>query len=280
VRAHLLGTRGSTPASGSEFLRYGGHTSCVAIVDDEDVPRLVLDAGTGIRRLSSLLGEAAFRGTILLSHLHWDHLQGLPFCSAAERDDSQVTLLFPEQDGEESAVDVLARGMSPPHFPVRPDELLGTRTYAELAPGVCQLEEFRITAAEIPHKGGRTFGYRVDDGRSTLAYLPDHCPTVLGPGRDGLGEMHPAALALADGADVLIHDAQLRAHELAELASYGHAAAEYAVELGRRGGVSQVVLFHHAPDRTDDELDQLGAAFSHERAPRVAVAAESMVIVT
>jgi phosphoribosyl 1,2-cyclic phosphodiesterase len=239
---------------------------------------LVLDAGTGIRRLSSLLGGAAFRGTVLLSHLHWDHLQGLPFCSAAEREDSRVALLFPEQDGDERAVDVLARGMSPPHFPVRPDELLGTRTYAELEPGYCQLEGFGITAAEIPHKGGRTFGYRVEYGGSTLAYLPDHCPTLLGPGRDGLGELHPAALALADGADVLIHDAHLRADELAEQAAYGHAAAEYAVELGRRSGAAHVILFHHAPDRTDEQLDQLAARVAHETTPQVSVAAESMVV--
>ena len=90
-----------------------------------------------------------------------------------------------------------------------------------------------MLAREIPHKGGRTFGYRISDGRSTLAYMPDHCPTALGPGEDGFGEYHPAAIELARGADVLVHDAQLFPEELSSEAGFGHAVADYAVELGR-----------------------------------------------
>ncbi len=119
-----------------------------------------------------------------------------------------------------------------------------------------------MEAREIPHKGGRTFGYRVSDGHSVLAYLPDHCPTVLGPGPEGLGEYHQAALDLADGADLLIHDGFLLASEVAAEASFGHAAAGYAVGLGQRAGARRIALAHHKPDRTDDELDRLAAAFA------------------
>ena len=91
-------------------------------------------------------------------------------------------------------------------------------------------------ARDVPHKGGRTVGYRVSDGHSTIAYIPDHCPTELGPGPEGWGDYHPAVLDLARDVDVLIHDAHLVPEEVAAEASFGHAAADYAVELGRRAG--------------------------------------------
>jgi len=277
VRVHFLGVRGSTPAPGIEFVRYGGHTSSVAITRDGDAaPTLILDAGTGIRRASELCGGEAFRGTILLGHLHWDHLHGLPFFSAADRDDSRVDLFLPEQPDGASAVETIARGMSPPHFPVRPDELRGSWTFNDVVPGEREFGGFTVVTQEIPHKGGRTFGYRVSDGHTVLAYLSDHCPTLLGPGPDGLGEYHPAAVELAHDADVLVHDAQLVIEELEREAWLGHAAGEYAVELGRRCGAKQVVLFHHRPDRTDEALDAIVQRFTPP--PQVTVAAQSLVL--
>ncbi|MFY9930590.1 MAG: MBL fold metallo-hydrolase, partial [Streptosporangiaceae bacterium] len=228
---------------------------------------------------------------ILLTHLHWDHVHGLPFFAAGDRPDARVTLLLPEQGstgqggtgqgstgqgGPASAEAVLARGMSPPHFPITPGELRGQWSFGFLTPGETKAEGFTVEAAEIPHKGGRTFGYRVSDGHSVLAYLPDHCPTDLGPGPEGWGEYHPAALALAAGADALIHDAFLLPQELAAQAFLGHAAADYAVGLGRRAGAGRVILAHHKPDRTDQELDLLAARFRAD--PDVIVAAEGTVI--
>ncbi len=277
MRLFFLGVRGSTPASNASFLRYGGHTSCVAVVaDGASAPTLILDAGTGIRRCTALVGDDAFRGTILLSHLHWDHLHGLPFFAGADRNDARAAVLIPEPLGGGSALEEIARGMSPPHFPIRPDELRGEWTFVAVSPGTFEAEGFSVLAAEIPHKGGRTYGYRVDDGRSVIAYLPDHCPTEWGPGPDGWGEYHPAALALSGGADVLIHDAQLVSEELPTEAFLGHAAAEYAVELGRRAGARRVVLFHHKPDRTDEALDAIARRFGADEP--VTVADESLVI--
>jgi len=287
VRIHLCGVRGSTPAPGADFVRYGGHTSCVAIAPDGDVPRLILDAGTGLRRVTALLDGAPFAGTIILTHLHWDHVHGLPFFTAGDRHDARVALLLPEQDarngeaqskeaqskeGSAGAEEVLARGMSPPHFPITPAGLRGEWFFGSLAPGVFKAEGFTVEAREVPHKGGRTFGYRVSDGHSAMAYIPDHCPTALGPGPDGWGEYHPAALALAAGVDLLIHDSFLRPDEVAAEASFGHPAADYAVALAHRAGARRVLLTHHKPDRTDDGLDALATRFRPD--PRVTVATE------
>ena len=277
VRVHFLGVRGSTPAPGKEFLRYGGHTSCLALShDDEASPTLLLDAGTGIRRCSALLDGRAFEGTIVLSHLHWDHLHGLPFFTGGDREDARVDVVIPDQQDDLTPEATLARGMSPPHFPISPQELRGKWTFASLDAGTTSLERFDVTALEIPHKGGRTFGYRVSDAHSTLTYMPDHCPTILGPGPDGWGEYHRDALELARGADVLVHDAFLVAEELAGEGFFGHAAAEYAVELARRGDVGRCVLFHHKPDRTDDALDEVLARFGD--VPHVTPATESLVL--
>jgi ribonuclease BN (tRNA processing enzyme) len=280
VRAHLLGVRGSTPAPGSEFARYGGHTSCVAIAHDDQQPTLVLDAGTGIRRLPDLLDGAPFNGTLLLTHLHWDHVEGLPFCSATDRDDARVKVLLPARPGGVTAVASLARMMSPPTFPIAPEGLRGRWTFDSLAPGVHQVEGFSVTAVEVAHKGGLTYGYRVADETSSLAYLPDHRPTAYGPGPDGIGAVPDELMELVSGVDVLIHDAQFLAcaGELALADDFGHAAAEYAVALGRAAGVGAVVLFHHSPGRTDDELDALADRYGAADPARVIVASEGTVL--
>jgi phosphoribosyl 1,2-cyclic phosphodiesterase len=280
VRVHLCGVRGSTPAPGADFLRYGGHTSCVAIAhDDASVPTLVLDAGTGIRSVTQLLGARAFSGTILLSHLHWDHMQGLPFFTAGDNDEARVRLLLPEQGNSASAELVLERAMSPPHFPMTPSQLRGTWAFDTVAEGEWEIEGFTVLAREIPHKGGRTFGYRVSDGHSTLTYMPDHCPTTFGAGADGCGEYHPAALDLAAETNALVHDAQLLTDdELKAEARFGHAAADYAVALGARAGAREVVLFHHRPDRTDVALDELARRYDATAGVEVRVAAQDTVL--
>ncbi|HTB49878.1 MAG TPA: MBL fold metallo-hydrolase [Solirubrobacteraceae bacterium] len=280
MRVHLCGVRGSTPAPGADFLRYGGHTSCVAIAhEQESSPTLILDAGTGIRSVTGLLDEQAFSGTILLTHLHWDHVQGLPFFHAGDHPDARVQLLLPAQEDGADASAVLARSMSPPHFPMEPDQLRGTWSFATLTPDEQEFDGFTVLAREIPHKGGRTYGYRVSDGHSTFTYMPDHCPTTLGAGPDGCGEYHPAALELAAETDVLLHDSQLlTCAELAAEGRFGHAIADYAVELGRHAGARRVLLAHHRPDRGDDALDQLKERFAGSSGVEVIVAAQDSVL--
>jgi phosphoribosyl 1,2-cyclic phosphodiesterase len=277
----FCGVRGSTPAPGAPYVRYGGNTSCVAVAhDDNPGPVLLLDAGTGLANATTLLGGAAFAGTILLSHLHWDHCLGLPFFRGGDRDEARVRLLLPDQggvasDGGASAERLLSRVMSPPFFPITPGQLHGDWTFAAVSPGQLKAEGFTIEAREIPHKGGRTIGYRISDGHRALAYVTDHCPTVFGPGADGLGVYHEAVLDLAAEADLLVHDAQLVAEEVPAEADFGHAAAEYAVGLAVRARARRVALFHHKPSRTDDQLDAIARRFVGAPLP-VLVAAEGL----
>ena len=152
--------------------------------------------------------------------------------------------------------------MSPPHFPIAPSGLLGVWSFNALEPGEAVIEGLSVLALEIPHKGGRTFGYRISDGRTTIAYLSDHCPTTLGPGPEGLGEYHEAALSLASGCDLLFHDAQYTDEELPLRASFGHASSGYAVGLAEAAEARQLLLYHHDPARTDDQIDAIVASYT------------------
>lgn len=278
---NFCGVRGSTPATGREFSRYGGHTSCVALTATGcATPTLLLDAGIGLQNVPALLSGGPFDGSILLSHLHWDHVVGLPFFPSSDRGDARTDVLLPDQPGGGDAVDALAGLMRPPYFPIGPTELQGRWRFQSITPGQRIVEEFTVLTREVPHKGGRTFGYRVSDGDSVLTYIPDHCPTALGPGEDGLGEYHEAALELARGADMLVHDAQVLPSEIADGTAFGHSAADYALGLARRAGARSVALFHHRHDRTDEELDALQLRLqdlAHD-APRLSVAVEGQAV--
>jgi phosphoribosyl 1,2-cyclic phosphodiesterase len=270
VRLHLLGVRGSTAAPGPDFVRYGGHTSSIAIKPDGgDRPTLVLDAGTGLRTLTPLLDGNAFEGSIVLSHLHWDHMQGLPFFAAGDRPDARVNLYVPAQDGR-SGRDLLAQSFAPPAFPITPEQLRGTWQFEALDAGRHQIEGFVVTTADAAHKGGRAFGIRVQDDSGSVAYVPDHVPG------DGVSE---ELLELLHGVDMLFHDAQFLEPERAMADAYGHATVHDAIELGHRCAVGTVVLFHHSPVRTDDALDAIAATTAGLAGDLpVVVAREGMVL--
>lgn len=259
MKVRLCGVRGSTPAPGAAFAGVGGNTSCVAVTtDDRSVPTLVLDAGTGIRAVTELLAPLPFRGTILLSHLHWDHVQGLPFFGAGDRPNADVRMLIPADPTDRSgddAADVLRRCMSPPHFPIGPEGLSGTWRFEFVEEGTYRFEGLAVTAVAVPHKGGRTFGYRIGDEAGTVAYLPDHLPAADGAHRG-------AVSSLIDDVDVLIHDSQFVTAEQELATLYGHSTIEQAIDLAREAGVGTLVLFHHAPGRTDTQLEELHGRFS------------------
>ena len=272
---HFCGVRGSTPAPGLPFVRYGGHTSSVAIAHDGQRPSLVLDGGTGLRAVTPLLGGLPYDGSILLGHLHWDHVHGLPFFKGGGAPGARVSVLLPAPDGD--PVETLARGMSPPHFPIGPEQLGPGWTFGTLRSETLDVEGFSVLAREIPHKGGQTFGFRVSDGHASIAYLSDHAPIYVGPGADGQGELHDAALELAADVDLLIHDAQFVADEFPGVAYLGHASVEYATGQARAAGAGRLALFHHAPDRTDAEIDRI---VRDRRAPDLSMfaAAEGVVV--
>jgi ribonuclease BN (tRNA processing enzyme) len=274
VKLTFLGVRGSTPAPGAAFTRYGGHTSCVAVTADDaphGAPTLLLDAGTGVSDLPTLLDGRPYTGSIVLSHLHWDHVQGLPFSPSLDHPDARVDLWIPMEGripagdaggGGDAAMRLLARAMSPPHFPIGPEGLLGRWRFLDQQPGRLPIEnpsDAKVIVAPIAHKGGVTFGIRVELDGATVAYLPDHAladPALL----DGASTPElRSAEALVAGADVLLHDGQFRDAERPRAIAYGHATMTEAMRLADRCGVGELVFIHHAPARTDDELDELAA---------------------
>ena len=244
----MLGVRGSTPAPGPDFVRYGGHTSCLTLTArGDDVPSLVLDAGTGLRSLTPLLGGHPFRGSMVLTHMHWDHMMGLPFFSAGDRAGAHVDLYVPAQNGL-SGRDLLAQAFSPPAFPITPEGLHGDWTFHEIDASTRTIEGFAVTPVDVEHKGGRTFCLRVDDEEGSLAYLPDHAPAA---------GMSDELTALLKGVDVLVHDAQFLDHERPVAVDYGHATVQDSIRLALELQVGALVLFHHSPARTDAALDEI-----------------------
>lgn len=250
-----------------DFVRYGGHTSCVAIAHDgSDVPTLVLDAGTGLRSLTAMVPDRAFQGTILLSHLHWDHVQGIPFFLAGDHYQSVVDVYLPAQGGL-TGRDLMAKMMSPPSFPILPEGLRGAWTFTAVPPGRFEVGGFGVTAAEVAHKGGRTYGYRIEDLSGSIAYVPDH-----GPVQGCSDEVR----AMLRGVDVLLHDAQFLEPERSTADLFGHATIDDAIRLATEAKVATLVLFHHGPARTDDQLDAIARELD---APiRVVLAAEGQRI--
>lgn len=256
MRLALLGVRGSTPAPGESFVRYGGHTSCVVVLPDgPGAPTLILDAGTGLRELPGLLAGQPFRGSIILTHLHWDHLHGLPFCASIDRPDARVDLYLPAPAGGRSATELINHAMSPPHFPISPGGLLGSWRFHPSATARRTIERVTVTQTAITHKGGLTHGIRVDAGGVSMAYLPDHAPQ--------LGSV--AAEDLAAGVDILLHDGQFFDTEQATADAYGHATIRDALGFARRCGARRLVLTHHAPGRTDDQLDTVAKELAGAR---------------
>ncbi|PKW25454.1 MBL fold metallo-hydrolase [Phycicoccus duodecadis] len=263
----FLGVRGSTCAPGPRFVRYGGHTACVAVTArGGDRPVLLLDAGTGIRSASAMLRGEAFRGTVLVSHLHWDHVQGLPFFAAGDREDARVTVQVPAQGGA-SGRDLLAQLMSPPGFPIEPEGLIGDWSFEAVEAGKSVVEGLGVTSVDVEHKGGRTFGYVLEEDGRRVAYVPDHAPAV------GVSDELLAAL---QGVDVLVHDAQFLEWERPRARDYGHATVDDAVHLGERVGARRLVLFHHGPHREDDALDTMAQVVPTDL--EVVTAREGMVL--
>jgi hypothetical protein len=161
VQLTFLGVRGSLPVSGPQFMRYGGHSTCIAVSHHAGTrPTLSLDAGSGLWGMTKMIEGGPYEGSMLLSHLHWDHTLGLPFFGAGDREGSRVDVFLPAQDGK-NGLELLSQMMAPPAFPITPEGLNGSWSFTAVEPGRFATDGFEVTATEVAHKGGRTYGYRI-----------------------------------------------------------------------------------------------------------------------
>ena len=241
--------RGSTPCSCESLSRYGGNTSCVVVEPDDHDP-IVLDLGTGLRFFGlNRPFDEPFRGSALVTHLHWDHVQGIPFFSPLLAPDARLDLYAPAVDG--GLEDAVRAFLSPPYFPVGIDDLPGEVVFHDTEPGEFKVDGALVQAEWVPHVGP-TLGYRVTVGDVSIAYVSDHQQ----PGLDST-EVDPAVLDLCRGADVVIHDAQFDDLEFSMRSDWGHCTVDYAVEVAAQAEARTLVLFHHDPSHTDVRVDEL-----------------------
>jgi phosphoribosyl 1,2-cyclic phosphodiesterase len=261
VAVTFHGVRGSTPCDGPRLARYGGNTSCVAVEAEGQAP-IVFDLGTGLRSYGLALaarGEAErFHGSVLLSHLHWDHVQGLPFFVPIHSPDALVDIYGPRQlDGPLG--EVFGGMMRPPYFPIRPEQLGGTIAFHDVDDDHFPVGTAKVRSRWIRHVGP-TLGYRLDWNGVSIAYLSDH---GQGCTHGGCTEAQTdtyvpdEVLELCDGVDLLIHDAQHTPSEFERKRHWGHCTIEYALHVAKEAGVQRLGLFHHDPAHDDDTIDRL-----------------------
>jgi phosphoribosyl 1,2-cyclic phosphodiesterase len=254
MRVTIWGCRGSVATPGAETVRYGGNTSCVEVSFDDGAV-LVLDAGTGIRPLGQeLVARAARRITVLLTHLHLDHLEGLRFFAPLFDPEVQVDIWGPPSPVS-SLQERIARSFSPPLFPLDLRSLPAEVTFHDVPRQPWAIDGASLTASLVVHPGP-TVGYRIETPRASVAYLPDHEPALAGV----IGETPPdwiSGAGLAAGVDVLFHDAQYSEDEYEARIGWGHSSVADAVTFARVAGARRLLLFHHEPLHDDGSLDRL-----------------------
>jgi phosphoribosyl 1,2-cyclic phosphodiesterase len=248
----IWGCRGSLATPGHETLRYGGNTTCVE-VESDDGTRIVLDAGTGIRALGrKLASNGSGEIHVCLTHLHLDHIEGIGFFPPIF-DPENVVHLWGPRSSVRSLDERLARYLSAPLFPVELGDLPARFVFHDVPDEAWEIGGVRIEAAPVSHPGP-TVGYRVEADGASLAFLPDHEPAV-GVELDHLTSDWISGFTLADDVDLLIHDAQYTDDEYLDHVGWGHSSVSQAVSFGAVVGARRLVLFHHDPLHTDDDLD-------------------------
>lgn len=243
------GVRGSIPTPGPHTVRYGGNTSCVSLALDAG-HTLVLDAGTGIRPLGASRLPGPHTYYVLLTHLHWDHIQGLPLFGP--KNDLDVRIVF-LSGLEPKWGDMALEQLDGVRFPLLPADLAAD-IHVDAGPLRTALQPFGVTidAMQVNHPG-RCYGYRVHTGAGSFVFMPDNEIGACQPDRVCIEDF----ARFCEGADILVHDAQYTEAELEVRRGWGHSTVAEACGLAEEASVGRLVLFHHDPDRSDDEVDGL-----------------------
>jgi len=243
------GVRGSVPSPGSETIRYGGNTSCISITLDNKI--LILDAGTGIRNLgSSMIGQSDLKIFVIITHTHWDHIQGFPFFTPIYQPNRPV-YMFPTLHKKNLVLSSLIDQMDGAHFPLTPDQVPSNFNFITEDPlEFLAKNGFHMELVPMNHPGG-AFGYKIKFDDTVICYFTDNEIDPPYPKSIELNELTEQC----KNADVLIHDAQYTEDDMPFKHGWGHSLISQVTDLGKTANVKNLVYFHHDPDRTDDELD-------------------------
>ncbi|MBC7629762.1 MBL fold metallo-hydrolase [Ferruginibacter sp.] len=256
MKIKLWGVRGSITTTGAETACYGGNTTCVDVW--EDGCQLVLDGGSGIHKLIISNPVTTKRIDILLTHLHLDHIQGLGFFTPLFDPSMEVHLWGPA-GSTRTLHSRLSRYLSPPLFPVLIRDLPCKLILHEIGNHTFKIGHFTIQSNYIIHPGP-TVGYRVSGKNSVFAFMPDHEPAL---GKVGIIRESKwiSGIDIARDADLLLHDAQYTQGEYESKKGWGHSSMEDAALFASMAGVKHLLFAHHDPSRTDDQLNEIFAAF-------------------
>ncbi len=272
IRIVFYGTRGSIPVCGSGYDEFGGNTTCLLFDAPGSVNVGIIDAGTGIRLLGhDILEDEALRRkpiVIAFSHFHWDHIQGLPFFAPAWLEGQEISFYaLGEGWGIEDLRSIFAGQMSTPYFPAALDDLGADIEFLVPDRKVQEFPKTIITSRRHQHPGG-AYSFRVEGFGKTIVFATD-----IEYGE----EVDEEAVAFAEGADLLIHDAQYTADELAARRGWGHSSYSQAIECAERAGVKRLILTHHDPDH-DDEFLREAEARCQARFPNCQLARDRMEV--
>lgn len=271
----FYGVRGSTPCPTEGNRRYGGNTSCVALESPGHDP-IVLDLGTGLRLYGETLPhDGSFRGHALVTHVHWDHVQGLPFFMPVLASGASFEIYGPPTP-DCSLAECFETFVAPPYFPVNIADLPGTINFHDVVNTELAVGDAKVSVRSVPHTG-LTNGYRIEQDGVVVTYVSDHQMPV-----DADSAVSEAVLELADGADLLIHDAQYTPDEFRQKHDWGHCTVDYAVRVAAEAGVRRLALFHHDPAHDDTMVDCLLAGArttARGRIDEVIAAAEHLTVV-
>jgi len=247
------GTRGSIPSPGPATAGYGGNTTCVEVRAGDS--RIIFDAGTGIRLLGDKLMEEgeAKRASIFLTHFHWDHIQGFPFFAPAYDPDFSLHIVGPMQ-GEVDVESLFTAQMNPTYFPIPYDALSASLTFDHLKPGSWEHDGIRMRAMRVRHPS-YTVGYRVEAFGHSAVFIPDN--ELVGGSFPTPADWMDDLENFVSGADLLFHDAMFTETEYSLREGWGHSTFRQTLDLSIRAGVKQLFFFHHAPNRSDLELNRI-----------------------